>query len=1291
MIKTLFDPGRLSGRLFYCLVSVAIAVGMAHATGPSLTTINDVVYRADGQPAAGTLVISWTAFTTADNKPVAAGELSLTLGAQGALNIALAPNQGATPAGSYYKVVYKLSDGTTATEYWVVPAASPATVGNIRANVVPTQVAAQLVSRQYVDTALSGSDTLVVHKSGSESITGVKAFAVSPTAPNPVASLGIANKTYVDSTVNAAVGAVTTGFVSKSGDNMTGPLTLPADPVSPNQAADRHYVDLQTSLATAAVAQLSFSTLPGRPDTFGFLVNAVTNCGLAGNGVTDDGPALQTCINNNIGKHIVLPKTQALGACDYNMGSTTIFPAGNGQILEGSGAGFANKDNTALCWSTHATGITVSQMAPYNCTNCTIKNLNISGADYWAGTNGTQNIPPCNPPASVVYNAGVVCVNGGDGIQVQANFTSLENLYVSGWGHIGVNLDAIVGDAAAQCPAVGCSAFSDTFHIINVTSNNNRGDGFYCKGGDCNAGSMLQTHTFVNQMYGFDEEGFLGNAYYSPEAHTNHITTAGGGTGMGTTFVISAISRAANVVTLTAAGHNFTTGNVIVVAGVTDGTFNGTFSLSATTSTTATYSQTAGNASSSGGTARLTSNTEYFTFTGMTGGGYYTAATGAAQNTFIAPYAECDNGGKSQMGQGTIVIGGDWECPGVTWQYTPLVLAAGVSNKITGASVFDNQNNNALLFSYAAGSTVDEPIQTRYTGGHSNAIYFEWNMTPTEGSTDNTMSLWGAGGAGAGHSFLTFAGIGHGGITQIENDGGGIRFNDSTNSAGQVNFYSGGGSPTQVAQIDSTGKGQFNGGVAIPGGGMNLTKTAAPPNPASGSILLYADSASGNATCLTSTGASCLAVGATSPTGTGFPHVTNGSQDPAARAVDISTSDITGVIAKSHQTATTMYTDQANAITSGKLSTAASAAGSAGFNIPPGATPSGPVAGDYWMVGTNLFYRDNGVTPATQTIEIQSNKNSASGYAGLDATSKVLPANLPTVSAMSGSVAAAQMPALIGDVTSAAGTVATILAASGVTAGACVKPTVDAKGRATSCATTVSLTSDASGALQAAQFPALTGDVTSLAGSLTTSLAASGVTAGTYNQVTVDVKGRVTAGINPGVSNTTAVTVSGAVSTDQNLMSITMPASSLNSVGKLWESYAAGIYTTGTSGSGTMTFKAKLCTVAGCGSGTVVTLATFGPTVAQSASATNMPWNIYFSITTATSGASGTLIPAGTLNVILGTVPTASGALHVTQTIAASSAIDLTSQLFLQFTVADSGASANNSFKQVVGYSVPLN
>jgi hypothetical protein len=109
-------------------------------------------------------VISWPAFTTSDNKPVAAGELSVVIGAGGTVSLALVPNQGADPAGTYYKVIYKLNDGTTATEYWTVPATSPTTIAAVRATVVPRQVAAQFVTREYVDEKTSNLNAGMAQK-----------------------------------------------------------------------------------------------------------------------------------------------------------------------------------------------------------------------------------------------------------------------------------------------------------------------------------------------------------------------------------------------------------------------------------------------------------------------------------------------------------------------------------------------------------------------------------------------------------------------------------------------------------------------------------------------------------------------------------------------------------------------------------------------------------------------------------------------------------------------------------------------------------------------------------------------------------------------------------------------------------------------------------------------------------------------------------------------------------------------------------------------------------------------
>jgi hypothetical protein len=148
------------GRLFYWAVAIVLASGIwvsaagSPQGGVDTTIIADTVYLADGTAASGNVIITWPAFVSASGAALAAGNTSVTLGANGALSVALVPNEGASPAGVYYTVVYQLGPGQVKTEYWVVPTVSPANLATVRTT-PGSGLAGQPVSMQYVNSGLA--------------------------------------------------------------------------------------------------------------------------------------------------------------------------------------------------------------------------------------------------------------------------------------------------------------------------------------------------------------------------------------------------------------------------------------------------------------------------------------------------------------------------------------------------------------------------------------------------------------------------------------------------------------------------------------------------------------------------------------------------------------------------------------------------------------------------------------------------------------------------------------------------------------------------------------------------------------------------------------------------------------------------------------------------------------------------------------------------------------------------------------------------------------------------------
>jgi hypothetical protein len=384
------------------LIALTLATTL-QAQGPALTTISDTVYRADGTAASGTVLISWPSFQTAEGDAVAAGNLAVTIGPEGAFSAQLVPNVGAAPAGTYYVVVFQLDDGTVRTEYWAVPATSPTTIAAVLTT-PGTGLGNLAVTQEYVNAAVANRalDTAVVHLAGTETITGTKQFAVPPALPSPAGANDAANKGYVDAAVaNVGSGA----FVSKAGDTMTGPLTLPADPAAPNQAADRHYVD---------------SGLAVKAD----LVNATIPTGELGAGIAN----ATTCLNGN----------STWGSCGGGA------PAG------------ITYATTALNWTqTISNPLTGGSQATVTLTPCPVGVDTTSGAGYQVLISGGGN----SEAVSVVTAAGGCTSGAASGTITFTPFHSYGAGYTIGSASSGIQetINAACGAMATSHPNGQCN------------------------------------------------------------------------------------------------------------------------------------------------------------------------------------------------------------------------------------------------------------------------------------------------------------------------------------------------------------------------------------------------------------------------------------------------------------------------------------------------------------------------------------------------------------------------------------------------------------------------------------------------------------------------------------------------------------------------------------------------------------------------------------------------------------------------------------------------------------------
>jgi hypothetical protein len=127
MARVFFFGGKMFSRTILSAVMAAASLW----AGPQLTTIQDVLYQANGARFNGFLTISWANFQAADNSPVLMQSTTVTV-TNGNLLVQLVPTTTSTPA-TFYLVTYNSSGRIQSRETWLVPpSTTPLKVSDVR-------------------------------------------------------------------------------------------------------------------------------------------------------------------------------------------------------------------------------------------------------------------------------------------------------------------------------------------------------------------------------------------------------------------------------------------------------------------------------------------------------------------------------------------------------------------------------------------------------------------------------------------------------------------------------------------------------------------------------------------------------------------------------------------------------------------------------------------------------------------------------------------------------------------------------------------------------------------------------------------------------------------------------------------------------------------------------------------------------------------------------------------------------------------------------------------------------
>lgn len=484
--------------------------GTATAQGITTTAVQGTVYLANGEPGSGTLQVSWPAFTSANGQAITAGRTTVTIGADGYVSLKLAPNQGAAPAGLYYTAVYHLSDGSTSSEYWIVPAAAQASLSQIRAQVMPAAQAVQPVSKGYVDQSIQElTQSLLTASGGSLSV---------PLFLNgdPGQPTQAATKHYVDSAFGMAV--------PLTGGKLTGPLTSV-------QLGAAYQVDQFPGADFGARLQACLNTLDrtyrGTCDARNFSGTLLisSNLVISTANATVQLPCATISTANHIQvsagtRNVTLHGCASRGASNASgsQGGTVFLYSGSGPMLQIGDSTYANDTlgfhfDNAVVNTTASSDPTAQGLAAYRTQEMDLQSLYLLGNSGQTGItlDGTGN-----------YTGGTFqdVQLGGYQIALNAIGHQVPNSATTDW----VNASAFLR-LHINCPTSGGSPIAGTYGINLL-----QGDGNTFTGGDvegCSTALHLGANAQNNTIVGLRNENSINQVVADAGSSYNNWMTGG--------------------------------------------------------------------------------------------------------------------------------------------------------------------------------------------------------------------------------------------------------------------------------------------------------------------------------------------------------------------------------------------------------------------------------------------------------------------------------------------------------------------------------------------------------------------------------------------------------------------------------------------------------------------------------------------------------------------------------------------------------------------------------------------